>query len=157
MLNINFQPQPPKIQPPKIDKYSNPVSVWKVETEGDCEGRSIKDLGVWQGHVAEIAFHLAGKSHYELKFTDLKGTRTAGEQVPTNNITKHNYVWISFNIDSKTWDMKPDARALFVANLLNAGDQLDVYGSYRGCTYYAGVCLVLKENQNGSIVPQKYL
>jgi hypothetical protein len=41
---------------------------WKVTTEGDVEGRSTRQLGVFQGHIDEIAFALADKAFYALKF-----------------------------------------------------------------------------------------
>lgn len=143
-LNIEYTPKPivPKIEPK--DDYKNPVGVWRVTTEGDCEGRTIKDLGVWEGHIAEIAFHLAEKSGYKIEFRSLKGTRTSGQKVPTKIETNRKHVWISLDIDSGTWSMSPQDRALYIANILDARDQLDVYGVYNGCQYYAGACLVLK-------------
>jgi hypothetical protein len=42
-----------------IEKWADsPVGWWDVTTEGDCEGRSTKQLGTHYGHVAEIAFSL---------------------------------------------------------------------------------------------------
>lgn len=42
--------------------------VWHVTTEGDCEGKSTKDLGQHEGWVDEIAFSLANKVYYSLSF-----------------------------------------------------------------------------------------
>ena len=41
---------------------------WQVTTEGDCEGRSIKNLGQHTGYIDEIALHLADKCYYSLTF-----------------------------------------------------------------------------------------
>jgi len=34
----------------------SPIGWWKVTTEGDCEGRSVRQCGTFYGHIAEIAF-----------------------------------------------------------------------------------------------------
>jgi len=41
---------------------------WKVHTEGDVEGRSIKNLGYHEGFLDEIALNLAPKATYALTF-----------------------------------------------------------------------------------------
>ena len=46
----------------------NNYGIWNVTTEGDCEGRTMKNLGVWEGYVDEIAFELADKCFYKLYF-----------------------------------------------------------------------------------------
>lgn len=51
----------------KLNKH-NPYGTWKVTTEGDCEGRSIKKLGTHTGYIDEIAFGLANKCAYSLDF-----------------------------------------------------------------------------------------
>lgn len=43
--------------------------VWIVSTDGDCEGRSAKRLGIYEGHIDEIALHLADKAMYNLFFS----------------------------------------------------------------------------------------
>ena len=43
--------------------------IWEVTTEADCEGRSTKSLGVFEGHIDDIAFHLADKVYSSLKFS----------------------------------------------------------------------------------------
>ena len=56
---------------PLQEKYlhTQGYGLWKVTTEGDCEGRSIRDLGMHEGFLDEIAFALADKAYYNLKFT----------------------------------------------------------------------------------------
>lgn len=46
----------------------SPIDLWNVTTEGDCEGRSIKHLGCYQGHFVDIAFALRKHSFYVLNF-----------------------------------------------------------------------------------------
>ena len=38
------------------EDYKNPYGIWIVTTEGDCEGRSTRHLGVFQGYIDDIAF-----------------------------------------------------------------------------------------------------
>lgn len=45
--------------------------IWKVCTEGDCEGKTIKNLGTFRGNIVEIAKALASKSFYQLRFTEI--------------------------------------------------------------------------------------
>lgn len=52
-----------------LEKWAkSPVGWWKVTTEGDCEGRSIDQLGTHYGHIAEIAFGLERGGGYSLTF-----------------------------------------------------------------------------------------
>jgi hypothetical protein len=54
----------------------SPVGWWKVTTEGDCEGKTTKQLGTHYGHVAEIAFSIAEGRGYSLCFE--KGKEPSG-------------------------------------------------------------------------------
>ena len=58
----------PTLAQKMLQDHGPPVRWWRVETEGDVEGRSIVSLGVHYGHIAEIAFMLADKSYYVLDF-----------------------------------------------------------------------------------------
>lgn len=44
---------------------------WSVSTEGDCEGHTTRQLGVYYGHIDEVALHLADKQYYSLSFAPL--------------------------------------------------------------------------------------
>lgn len=137
-------PVPPekKIEIVKPTGFESPIGWWKVETEGDCEGRSIKQLGEYYGHVAEIAFHLADKVCYALQFKPIRiGTKGVRQ---TYQATR-NKVWISLSIDSKTWDMTPEMRAKWFESWLDCPEDVDVVDSTAGCTYYAAVHLTLKQ------------
>ena len=51
----------------KLNNY-NPYGTWKVTTEGDVEGRSVRQLGTHTGYIDEIAFGLANSCFYSLDF-----------------------------------------------------------------------------------------
>ncbi len=58
------------IKSPNFPKSVDPTyGVWIVSTEADCEGRSAKRLGIYEGHIDEIALHLADKAMYSLFFS----------------------------------------------------------------------------------------
>lgn len=87
-------------KPVPSPRYESVHGIWHVTTEGDCEGRSVKDLGVWEGYIDDIAFQLADQCYYSLKFkaVDLSAlTKT----IPS--LRKE--VNVSFDIDSNTWDL----------------------------------------------------
>ena len=54
-------------------EYSIPsrYGYWQVSTEGDEEGKSIRNLGVFHGNIDEIAFALADKAMYSLDFKQI--------------------------------------------------------------------------------------
>lgn len=58
--------------PVKEPKRGKAYGYWAVTTEGDVEGRTVRNLGVYFGYVDEIAFHLADKCYYVLKFSRVK-------------------------------------------------------------------------------------
>lgn len=78
------------------EKYRNTFATWEVTTEGDVEGRSIKNLGIFTGHVDEIALHLADMCFYSLSFKLVE---------PTKEFTpKKDSVNVMFDINSDTWN-----------------------------------------------------
>ena len=85
---------------------------WHVTTEGDCEGKSIKDLGVHVGFFDEIAFALADKAFYELHMSPAK-------EKPEIDITpKAASVMVSLPIETKTWDLKGADRRKYYEKFL---------------------------------------
>lgn len=46
----------------------SPIGLWKVTTEGDCEGRTVRNLGMYKGHILDIAAELASSTMYVLNF-----------------------------------------------------------------------------------------
>lgn len=77
-------------------EYKN-YGTFKVTTEGDCEGRSTRDLGIHTGYIDEIAFALADKCFYTLNFTLVEPTSL--DLTPKKDTVK-----ISLGIDSGAWD-----------------------------------------------------
>jgi len=85
--------------------YKNLYGTWVVTTEGDCEGRSIRNLGTHTGWLDTIALNLAKNVYYSLRFKKVEPNIDA-EKLPTAT-----EVSVSMDIDSGTWDMKNDERA----------------------------------------------
>ncbi|ANY29339.1 hypothetical protein [Bacillus phage PK16] len=65
-----------KLQQEKEDRKKpipfDPEGVWKVTTEGDCEGRSARQLGTYEGHILDVVRQLAGQVYYQLTFERVK-------------------------------------------------------------------------------------
>lgn len=74
-----------KLQKEKEDRKKpipfNPEGVWEVTTEGDCEGRSVRHLGTYEGHILDIVRQLAGQAFYQLEFERVKPANIA-EKLP---------------------------------------------------------------------------
>jgi len=116
----------------------SPVGWWTVTTEGDCEGRIIRNLGTHWGHVAEIAFQLADKSMYELSFNPVtdKEEPKAIEKTITETLRKS--VNISIDIKSGTWDMGSKNRVKWFRYFLDTNEVV-----VDESNYYASVILKL--------------
>jgi len=112
------------------EKYLNPVGYWEVTTDGDCEGRSQRHLGTWYGHWVDIAFHLADRQFYQLKFEKIERPEVY-DPVKTE-------VNVMFNIDSGTWGMNRPQRIKFFTEAL--GDMADKV-IVKDCNYYGSVTL----------------
>jgi hypothetical protein len=80
----------------------NTYGLWSVTTENDEEGRTVKNLGTFKGHIDEIALHLADKCYYSLCFKQVEEIK---EYIP-----KRKSVSVMFGIDSGTWKMSSDER-----------------------------------------------
>ncbi len=78
--------------------YDDIYGTWDVTTEGDCEGRSTKDLGRFIGYVDEIALRLASKAYYGLCFKKVTPDKKE-DHIPTDVSVN-----VLFSIDSGTWD-----------------------------------------------------
>jgi len=117
------------------EKYKDPFGIWEVSTEGDCEGRSITNLGIYSGYVDEIAFHLADKSLYKLRFKKLDNTK---KYTKIDSYTpKKKEVNISFDIESKTWDfIKTDDGHKEIKHIFRNRPV-----TVNKCNYYASVTL----------------
>ncbi len=81
--------------------YKNAYGFWEVTTEGDCEGRSVNRIGVYEGYIDEIALALADRCYYSLRFRPINPH--ALDMTP-----KRKSVEVSFDVGSNTWDMDKD-------------------------------------------------
>ena len=84
--------------------YDKAYGFWHVTTEGDCEGRSITDLGVFEGNIDTIALALADRCYYyTLYFTAVDPT--AYDKTP-----KKDEINISIYGASGMYDMTKEER-----------------------------------------------
>ncbi len=95
------------------NKYENAYGMWEVTTEGDCEGKSVRRLGVYKGYIDEIAFALADQCYYSLEFAPFDFS-----EIPVPKSVRDR-VNINFDIGSGTWDMSADARKEFFSAVLS--------------------------------------
>ena len=95
--------------------YTNPYGLWEVTTEGDCEGRSKKGLGIFEGYLDDIAFYLANKAYYTLEFKKISIPRISHEDVSM----EQSEVDVLLDSSSGTWDMSSEKRVLEFKKLLS--------------------------------------
>lgn len=110
--------------------HISPHGIWHVTTEGDCEGRTTRDLGVHEGYIDDVAFALAGSAFYKLEFNPVDVKKLLRRPGLGTEVS------VSLPIDSKTWDLKTSERVEFFRRLL-AGRDVAVSES----NYYASVKL----------------
>jgi hypothetical protein len=116
-----------------IELDIDPYNFWKVTTEGDCEGRSTKHLGTYEGFIDDIAFKLANQAYYGLRFDVAE---------PLNTAVEKDEATISLDISSGTWTLSPASRAATIQNWLKRrGRNVGVEES----NYYACVKLTKQE------------
>ncbi len=72
-LNLVIPPIFPVGKPKSQHATTNkkPIGWWRVTTEGDVEGRSVKFIGDYFGHVAEIALSVPDIPYYCYRFEPL--------------------------------------------------------------------------------------
>lgn len=110
--------------------YDKAYGFWHVTTEGDCEGRSITDLGVFEGNIDTIALALADRCYYyTLYFTAVDPT--AYDKAP-----KKDEINISIYGASGMYDMTKEERLDAMRNMLKDrpvfvrdGDRADTFKS----------------------------
>lgn len=108
--------------------YDKAYGFWHVTTEGDCEGRSITDLGVFEGNIDTIALALADRCYYyTLYFTAVDPT--AYDKAP-----KKDEINISIYGASGMYDMTKEERLDAMRNMLKDrpvfvrdGDRADTF------------------------------
>lgn len=111
----------------------SPVANWSVTTEGDCEGKTIKQLGAFSGHIVDIAKSLAPQAYYGLSF------KRNGE-LPKCTEDKKVTVEISLDIETGTWDMNKQDRVNTIRKFLGKEQANSNYHISDG-RYYACVRL----------------
>lgn len=100
---------------------------WIVTTEGDCEGRSTRQLGTHTGYFDEIAFALAKQAYYGLRFDAVDPLRL--KKAPPTATS----VQVSMGIETGSWDMTPKARVQHFREMLAGRDVIVKEGTYYAC------------------------
>lgn len=113
-----------------IHKPTSAYGLWRVTTEGDVEGRTVRDLGVHEGWLDEIAFALAEDCYYSLRFINLDPQAFHG----LKRISKKT-VNVSFEFSGS---MGASERKKYVTELLKDRPNVTV----EDCNYYGSVRLV---------------
>lgn len=89
------------------DTVGSPVGVWLITTEGDCEGRTTRQLAVESGHILDLARKWGRQAYYGLWFKR--------QATLPKNIQPAKEVHIQLDIDSKTWDLNGQTRTQVIA------------------------------------------
>lgn len=77
--------------------------IWEVTIHGDCEGRSTRNLGFYEGYIEDIAFYLHPKSVYNsLSFEKVYNINNK-EVIKINESNITNY--INKEIHLTLWDL----------------------------------------------------
>lgn len=130
-LNVDFSDADKKVkQLDKVNDWAHPVGWWKVTTEGDCEGKSTDQLGTHYGHIAEIAFALAGLCEYSLQFQPVHDREPGVEIQRKANRRKVNISFAGGPLNAR------DPNTMDVYNWMN------IHGvNVRDCNYYGAVTI----------------
>lgn len=94
----------------KVVKF-NEYGLWSVSTEGDCEGNTLRQLGVYRGHIDEIAMALANQAMYSLKFKPVDAESLPSNPTPVSSVS------VQMDIDSGTWNMTPEERVEYMKEM----------------------------------------
>ena len=118
----------------------SPVGTWEVTTEGDVEGRTERNLGVFEGHIVDIALRLRKKCFYSLRFNPF-----VKEEVFDDSIQIGDEVSVVLDISSGTWDMNQDQRVRAISTWINKSPLKDC----RACdvqkhNYFASVKIIAR-------------
>lgn len=121
----------------EVENLESPVGVWEVSTEGDCEGRTTKQLGIHKGHIIDIAFNLSGEVAYGLSFKPRSVEKAEKERPRRNKCT------ISLPVNTKTWpqEMNSEERAVAIGKFLSKERPLTDGVKVVGSPYYSCVLL----------------
>ena len=109
-----------KLYPP----FNNRFGLWKVTTEGDCEGKTIRNLGIWRGDIDDIALFLANKVEYSLTFSP---AYIYIPKAPTDTSVN-----VTLDINSNTWELNADERAKIVSPIFKGKPVIISPSNYYG-------------------------
>lgn len=105
-----------------------PEGLWHVSTQGDEEGRSTKQLGIHEGHIADIAYSLSGEVYYDLHFRPVQALAEVNRRAPKTNV----HVVLD---DSGTTSMLSEARQAYFREMLKGRTDVKIKPS----NYYGAV------------------
>ena len=111
--------------------YNNSYGLWKITTEDDCEGRTVRAIVIEKGYIDELAKKYSGESYYSLTFHKATKKEPVKEIKPTQK-----GVHITLDIDSDTWEMTKKERVAAIKELLK-----DTKVEVSESNYYASVYL----------------
>lgn len=100
---------------------------WTVTTEGDCEGRSTRNLGTHTGYLDDIAFALADQAYYGLRFDAVDPARLKGRPKTGTKVQ------VSLDIKTGSWDMDGKQRVKFFQGILKRRNVHVKEGQYYAC------------------------
>lgn len=128
----------------------DPVGLWKVTTEGDVEGRSVKDLGTWPGHIADIAFALADQAGSVLQFQRVnpKELEISKSAMPLDRVA------IRLDCGTGAWDLKQSVRVTAYQKIISkSAAQVSCYVCENDS--FASVSLVRKKERSAKLTRGK--
>lgn len=115
-------------------EYTAPEQLWEITTEGDCEGRTVKELGTHKGYLVDLAARFADQACYTLYFKAVEAkTLPECKELPVDGVA------VALDIKSTTWDLNPQQRALVMQEILSRYSPGSV--KVEPGTYYASFVL----------------
>ena len=101
--------------------------LWDVTTEGYCEGRSTRHLGVHQGHFDEVALKFADKAYYGLCLKWVDPVAHDGLRPTASRVQ------VSMGIDTGTWNIHGQDRIDAFKRFLKGRPVTVEDGLYHAC------------------------
>lgn len=106
--------------------FKDKTKLWNVHTEGDIEGKSIRDLGIFFGSIEDIAFRLRGTATFTLSFSELKIDYPKLTEAQSNNNS------VIINVEGLTKN-----------NLKRQAEECGI--NIKDCNYYNSIKLFLND------------
>lgn len=92
------------------------MALWKVTTENDCEGRTMKELGYYEGNPIDIAFVLSDKAMYSLSFTEVSAAIITPDELEKSTRDEVNLTFAMDSIYSACDDIVSFVNGFFIEN-----------------------------------------